>query len=124
MPSPRLALIAAALLPAIASTASATPCAVDSTHLGRAQAHAPQRQPLLRPFVIGGMAATAVRQHEGQRWIELAVDSVGTAGRALGAPASLLRTTPEGAVLLACSALEVRQVAAAPAVRSLSAPLW
>jgi hypothetical protein len=123
MHSARFALVAAALLIAAASTASATPCAAGSAHLGRADAAAPERQPLVRPFVIGGMAATAVRQHDGQRWIELAVDSVATAGRVLGTPAALLRAAPEGAVLLACSALDT-PVAAAPAARSLSAPLW
>jgi hypothetical protein len=40
--------------------------------------------PLLRPYVIAGIAAVAVREDTGQRWLELAVHSVDDARRQLG----------------------------------------
>ncbi|MCE2916823.1 MAG: hypothetical protein ACOVOT_04155 [Rubrivivax sp.] len=108
-------------------TAHASPCDPGSDHLRpQADAGAAQRQPLLRPFLIRGLAVTAVQQHDGQRWLELAVDSTATAARTLSStPAGALRTGPDrpGAVLLACSTLETLTTAALPP-RALSAPLW
>lgn len=111
---------AAGLLAAASLGAAASPCA-DGNQTPASQ---PARSPLLKPWVINGLAATAVRLHDGQRWLELAVDSVGTASRVLGTPAAMLHSPQSGVVLLSCAAFELRQVAAAPSARSLSAPLW
>jgi hypothetical protein len=43
--------------------------------------------PLLRPYVIGGIAALSVREAAGQRWLELAVHSTEDARRQLASRA-------------------------------------
>jgi hypothetical protein len=53
--------------------------------------------PLLRPYVIGGIAAVAVREDTGQRWLELAVHSVDDARRQLADRAA----SADGTVALA-----------------------
>jgi hypothetical protein len=42
-----------------------------------------QPTPLLRPYVVGGIPAVAVREEGGRRWLELAVHSAGEARRQL-----------------------------------------
>ncbi len=48
----------------------------------------PHAAPLLRPYVIGGIAAVAIREEGGQRWLELAVHSADDARRQLSGRAS------------------------------------
>ncbi len=51
--------------------------------------------PLLHPYVIGGIAAVAVREDAGQRWLQLAVHSTDDARRQLsGRSAAAERTEP------------------------------
>ncbi len=109
------ALIAPALLLAAAS-AHASPCAAPGDYVRAGVAEA--RQPLVKPFVVQGLAVTALRQLAGQPWLELAVDSEATARRTL---AGAEVQTVNGAVLLSCRAASVqdpRRVAAT------SASLW
>jgi hypothetical protein len=108
-------LLAPALLLAAAS-AIASPCAAPGDYVRAGVTEA--RQPLVRPFVVQGLAVTALRQLAEQPWLELAVDSEATARRAL---AGAEVQTVNGAVLLSCRAVAAqdgRRVAAA------SAPLW
>jgi len=103
------ALLALASLPSLAS-----PCAAPAEYVrgtvGAATAAGAERLPLLRPYVLQGLAVTALRQVSDQLWLELAVDSEATARRAL-AGAEL--QTRDGVVLLACrGAPEGRRVAA------------
>lgn len=97
-------LSAAALLAGIVVTsASASPCAAPGDYL-RASAGAEPRQPLVRPFVIEGLAVTALHQRGDQAWLELAVDSESTARRALTAQGGEVQTVA-GAVLVSCRGL-------------------
>ena len=100
-------LFALSSLSALGS-AHASPCAQPAEYLKARSAEA-ERQPLQRPYLIGGLAVLAVRQHDAQSWLELAVDSADTARRSLGALADKARVeTLDGAVLVSCLGLPVR----------------
>jgi hypothetical protein len=99
------AALATAVVASLASTGAwASPCAVPGDYL-RAGSGQEQRQPLVRPYVIEGLAVTALHQREGQLWLELAVDSESTARRALAAPGSEVHKLSAGAVLVSCRGL-------------------
>jgi hypothetical protein len=120
---PRLARTALlALAAAIAGPVLASPCFAPG---GFVKVAASERQPLTRPYVVKGLAVTALRQHDGASWLELAVDSEATARRALGTAAGEVSSV-DGAVLLSCRAAAASAVAsgagAAPAL--LARSLW
>jgi hypothetical protein len=122
-PAVSLSRLAAVLILAAPALAAASPCAADA--LGPATVAATERQPLLRPLVVGGMAVTAVQRRDGERWLELAVDSPATAARLLQGRAGTvprLERDARGAVLLACAALEAGSGGARMA--ALAPPLW
>jgi hypothetical protein len=97
-------LSAVALLASlVVASAQASPCAAPGDYL-RASASAAQRQPLVRPFVLEGLAVTALHQRGDQAWLELAVDSESTARRALSAQGGDVQTVA-GAVLVSCRGL-------------------
>lgn len=65
---------------------AASPCEAPEQFVRTARLEvggAPQPAPLLRPYVIDGIAAVAVREEAGQRWLELAVHSADDARRQL-----------------------------------------
>lgn len=95
--------LAAAVMAAatFAAPALASPCSAPAEFV---RSQAGERQPLTRPYVVQGMAVTAVQQRDGAAWLELAVDSEATARRTLGAQAGEL-VSAGGAVLLSCRAL-------------------
>jgi hypothetical protein len=114
-------LLASIVLSAAAlGSASASPCTQPGDYV-KAAAAGSERQPLLRPYLVGGLAVLAVRQHEAQSWLELAVDSTDTARRALNGQADKARVELiAGNVLVACSGLQARAVAERkPAVAAL-----
>lgn len=123
-PAVALSRLAMVLILAAPALAAASPCAADAVGPSSTVAAA-ERQPLLRPLVVGGMAVTAVQQRGGERWLELAVDSPATAARLLqvrAGAAPRLERDARGAVLLACSALEGGTAGARMA--ALAPPLW
>lgn len=79
------ALLLAAALPAAAH--AATPCDAPEQYVRSAKLDvrggSPDAAPLLRPYVIGGIAALAVREEGGRRWLELAAHSAEDARRQL-----------------------------------------
>jgi|GEM_PF-4853010 len=111
-----LALSAASL-----GTAQASPCVQPGDYL-KAAAPGVERQPLQRPYLVGGLAVLAVRTHDAQAWLELAVDSPETARRALQGQADKARVESIGsAVLVSCTGLQAR----APAERKPAvAAIW
>lgn len=110
----RLAVAATLALATLATWAS--PCTAPAEYV-RASASA-ERQPLVRPYVLQGLAVIALRQVANQPWLELAVDSEATARKAV---AGAQLKTVDGVVLLACGApLSVVQ---APRPQGAS-PLW
>jgi hypothetical protein len=118
--------VAATLLAAVALPALASPCAAPAEFV---KASAGERQPLTRPFVVNGIAVTAVHQRDGASWLELAVDSEGTARRALSAQGAAGGeiTRAGDVVLLSCRGLLASAHAADAAgrrVATLAAPLW
>ena len=114
-------LAAATLLAATALPALASPCAAPAEFV---KAGAGERQPLTRPYVVQGLAVTAVHQRDGAAWLELAVDSEGTARRALSAQGAFGGeiTRAGDVVLLSCRGLGTE--AAPRRVATLAAPLW
>ena len=112
--------VVALVLGASGGLATASPCTASASYVRSPEA---ARAPLLRPYLIGGMATTALHLRDKQRWLELAVNDAATAQRLLaGRTAPPMLAEVGGAVLLACDGLEAgdgRQ-AAAP----LAAPLW
>lgn len=117
--------LAAALTAAVATPALASPCAAPAGYVKAVDA---ARAPLLRPFVVGGLAAVALQQRDNERWVELAVPSVATAQRALaGAPgvqAEPRLLNAAGTVLLACSSLGTGELRVAQQGSALATPLW
>ena len=122
---PRLMFAAAAAVLA-APLAWANPCTVPASFVKAPDA---ARAPLLRPFVLGGLATTALHQQGQERWLELAVPSAATAQRALMGVAGVTDAPrlkeAGGVVLLACSSLgtaaeRVAQQGSLP----LATPLW
>ena len=98
-----IALSAAAL-----GSAQASPCLQPGDYLKTA-AQGAERQPLQRPYLVGGLAVLAVRTHDAQSWLELAVDSTETARRAIGSQADKARVEAVGgAVLVSCNGLQAR----------------
>ena len=88
--------------------AQASPCVQPADYV-KAAAPGAERQPLQRPFLVGGLAVLAVRQHDAQNWLELAVDSAETARRALIGQADKARVEAVGgAVLVSCNGLQAR----------------
>lgn len=85
-------LLAALTLATLAPVAHAvTPCDAPEQFVRVAVSDgrgAPQAAPLLRPYVIGGIAAIGMREEGGQRWLELAVHSAADARRQLSARAA------------------------------------
>lgn len=71
------AVLSALLLPAVAS---ASPCEMPGAYV---QDVASDHAPLRRPYLIDGMAATALHRDADGRWLELAVDSATSARRLL-----------------------------------------
>jgi hypothetical protein len=124
LPRPALSILVtlAAVTAVTAGPALASPCVAPD---GFVKVAATQRQPLTRPYVVKGLAVTALRQHDGASWLELAVDSEATARRALGTAAGEVSSVG-GAVLLSCRAAAASAVAsgagAAPAL--LARSLW
>jgi hypothetical protein len=103
-----------ALNPAFAQT----PCDRPTDYV-RALADGPNA--LIRPFVVQGMAATRLHRQGDELWLELAVDSVDTAGRLMSSARSLPRLrTEDRRVLLACEAGSL-PAGSKPAARPL---LW
>lgn len=82
----RIALsLALTSLPATLAFA-ATPCVAPEqfARLSKTEVTVPaEPTPLLRPFVVGGVAAVSIRDAGGERWLELAVHSVEEARRLL-----------------------------------------
>jgi hypothetical protein len=114
-------LFASLVLSAAAvGAAQASPCAQPADYV-KATAAGIERQPLLRPYLVGGLAVLAVRQHDSQAWLELAVDSADTARRALNGQADKARfETIGGTVLVSCNGLQARAaVERKPAVAAL-----
>ena len=86
-----LAIAALAVVPPVAQ--AATPCEAPEQFVRASKLDVgtvPSAAPLLRPYVIRGIAAVAVREEAGQRWLELAVHSADDARRQLSgrAPAA------------------------------------
>lgn len=105
---------------ALSGAALANPCTPGREPGAPASA---ERQPLHRPYVLNGLAATATRQHGGERWLELAVDSPATAARLLGATATpRIERDSRGQVLLACAS--IGSTVAPLGMAALSQPLW
>lgn len=100
--------------------AQASPCLQPGDYV-KAAAPGAERQPLQRPYLVGGLAVLAVRQHGAQAWLELAVDSADTARRALNGQADKARfETVGGTVLVSCTGLQARAAAERkPAVAAL-----
>ncbi len=89
--APLLAVAVLAFVPPAAR--AATPCEAPEQFVRapKLEVGAPaDAAPLLRPYVIGGIAAVALREDAGQRWLELAVHSADDARRQLSgrAPAA------------------------------------
>lgn len=110
--------LSCALLALAAGAALASPCQAPADFV-RAGAAGQARQPLLRPFVVQGLAVTALHQRAGQSWLELAVDSEATARRTLGTHDGEVQAT-DGAVLLSCRS----GAAAAAPPRTATPALW
>ncbi|KPF50480.1 hypothetical protein IP87_18605 [beta proteobacterium AAP121] len=129
MPALKTALrltLAAALATALAAPALASPCAAPAGYVKTTET---ARAPLLRPFVLGGLAAVALHQRDNERWIELAVPNVGTAQRALaganGVQAEPRLLSAAGTVLLACSSVGGTDLRVAQQDKgALATPLW
>jgi hypothetical protein len=103
LPLPVRLVLALALGSGLAGAVHANPCASDDVPTTATA----ERQPLQRPYVLKGLAATATQQRGGERWLELAVDSPATVARVLGTrPALRLEQDASGRVLLACSSLD------------------
>jgi hypothetical protein len=122
----RRPLLAAALISltafAAAGTAHASPCAQPAEYVKVTRGADAERQPLQRPYLVGGLAVLAVRQHGAQPWLELAVDSADTARRSLGGLADKARfETRDGAVLVSCLGL---QASVAQRKAGIAAPIW
>jgi hypothetical protein len=122
MPAPRRPAPFAVLLLAVAAagSAAASPCVAPGEFVKAADA---ARQPLTRPYVVKGLAVTALRQHDGASWLELAVDSEASARRALGAAAGEVSSTG-GVVLLSCRAAAASGSGAGVAPPMLAQSLW
>jgi hypothetical protein len=78
-------LLALTALPA-ATTLAATPCGAPEqfVRLSKTEVRVPaEPTPLLRPYVVGGVATLSIRDAGGERWLELAVNSVPEARRLL-----------------------------------------
>jgi hypothetical protein len=79
--------VAALLLASVVPAAfAATPCDAPDQFVrlgGKAVAAPGEPLPLVRPYVVGGMAAVSLRDAGGQRWLELAVHSADEARRHL-----------------------------------------
>ena len=76
------------LLAASAGAFAASPCDAPDLFLKpvRAESRAVSApSPLVRPYVIAGLAALAVREEGDERWLELAVHSAAEARRQLAA---------------------------------------
>lgn len=85
------AVTAVALLTLPPAATAATPCETPEQFVRGARLPATNEAPapLVRPYVVAGMAAVAVAQHDGDRWLELAAHSADDARRQLAvAPAS------------------------------------
>jgi hypothetical protein len=85
------AFAASALLALPFAAGAATPCDAPEQYVRAAKlevASVLQAAPLLRPYVVGGIAAVALREEGGQRWLQLAVHSADDARRQLAARAS------------------------------------
>jgi hypothetical protein len=81
--------LAALLLASVVPAAfAATPCDAPDQFVrlgGKAIVAPGEPLPLVRPYVVGGMAAVSMRDAGGQRWLELAVHSADEARRQLAA---------------------------------------
>lgn len=78
-------ILALATVPA-GVTLAATPCAAPEqfARLPKTEVQVPaEPTPLLRPYVVGGVATVSIRDEGGERWLELAVHSVEEARRLL-----------------------------------------
>jgi hypothetical protein len=121
----RRSALALALGASMLSAAQGNPCDGNSVPAPSAGGAAAERQPLLRPLMLGGMAVTALQQRDGERWLELAVDSPATAARLLsGRSAGVVRLTQDGrgAVLVACATLDAPT--GGTRMAALAQPLW
>jgi hypothetical protein len=80
-----IALVIAALSPTVqARTPCETPELFVRAFLPEASGSTPSA-PLLRPYLIAGIAAIGLREEGGQRWLELAVHSAADARKQLSA---------------------------------------
>ncbi len=85
-----IALAAVVLLAVPMVANAATPCDAPEQYVRAGKldvAAAVPAAPLLRPYVVGGIAAIALREEGGQRWLQLAVHSADDARRQLTARA-------------------------------------
>jgi hypothetical protein len=81
-----IALAAAVLLALPIAAGASTPCDAPEQYVRAGKldvAPAVPAAPLLRPYVVGGIAAIALREEGGQRWLQLAVHSADDARRQL-----------------------------------------
>jgi hypothetical protein len=119
----KLSSLLAVGLAVCSGLATASPCERRAEFVRPASLDA-ERQPLVKPYVLNGIAVLAVRQHAQQEWLELAVDSVASAQRLLAADGARVQALGS-AVLLACQGLDMRRQAKAvtPSPTS-SVALW
>lgn len=93
-----LACATAAFLAILAPAArAATPCEAPERFVRGATldvAVGARAAPLVHPYVIGGIAAVALREDGGERWLELAVHSADDARRQLTGRAAGERREP------------------------------
>lgn len=79
-----LALALTALPTTVALAASPCEAPEQFARLSKTDVRVPaEPTPLLRPYVVGGVATVAIRDTGGERWLELAVHSVEEARRLL-----------------------------------------
>ena len=106
----------------VGSVMAATPCTAPASYVKSPEA---ARAPLLRPFVLNGVASTALHLRGDQRWLELAVPDTATAQRLLAGRADAQQFTQAGGVvLLACRGLDSDDARVAQQGAPLAAPLW
>lgn len=117
----RLATLATAAF--FSAAVLASPCSAPADFV---KGNGATRAPLLRPFVVSGLAATALHQRDNERWLELAVDKADTVHKALAGRADAARVLEtNGVVLLACRSLAGGDSRIAQqSVLPLATPLW
>ena len=103
-----------------AAAAHANPCERPQDFVRVADA-GQGRAAMVRPYVLKGIAVVALHQRDGQRWLELAVDSAGTARRSLLLEGAAGQQVVEdgGRVLVACDSARATVQAGESALQRL-----